>query len=76
MRKIHTRTTLNTGAGNDSIYLGSNATLGGLNQADSNTNGDLNWINAPLTVNGQGAGDSDLPDAGRQRRRATRATAR
>jgi hypothetical protein len=34
--------------------------LGGLGQPDTNTGGNLNAINALLTVNGQGAGDSDL----------------
>ncbi len=51
----------NTGAGNDSVYLGSNATLGGLNQADTNVNGNPELDQpALLTVNGQGTGDQDV----------------
>ena len=46
VRVIQSRTTFYTGAGNDSVYLGSNATLGGLNQPDTNTGGTLNAINA------------------------------
>jgi hypothetical protein len=57
---INNRTTIYAAAGNDAIYVGSNALLGGLGQSDTNTNGNLNAINALLTVNGQGAGDSDL----------------
>jgi hypothetical protein len=60
VRTLHARTTFNTGAGNDAIFVGSNATLGGLGLPDTNAGGTLNAINALLTVNGQGSGDSDL----------------
>ena len=60
VKKIHTRTVFNTGAGNDSVYLGSNAALGDLGQPDTNVGGTLNLINAAVIVNGQGLGDQDL----------------
>ena len=62
VRAISTRTTINTGNGSDTINVGTNATLGRLGQADTNTGGTLNDINASLTVNGQGNGDTDRLD--------------
>ena len=57
VRAVHTRTTLNTAAGDDIVNIGSNAAIGG---AEDNTGGTLNAINAPLTINGQGSSDTDI----------------
>ncbi|MBK8118783.1 MAG: hypothetical protein IPK39_05835 [Sulfuritalea sp.] len=62
VQALHARTTLNTGGGSDSIYVGSKATLGDLGKPDTNTGGTLNDINALLSVNGQGSNDQDLLD--------------
>ena len=55
-------TTVNAGADNDTIYVGSNATLAATPNLDTNSGGNVNSISALLTINGDDNGSEGPGD--------------
>ena len=55
-------TTVNAGADNDTIYVGSNAMLAATPNLDTNSGGNVNSISAPLTINGDDNGSEGPGD--------------
>src|SRR5262249_52474758 len=62
IKGIYTTTRIYSGAGNDTINLGSTATVNGVDNPDAPAfiRGTLNNIGAPLIIDGQGPGDHDV----------------